>query len=383
MIFINLDNCDFLLNERKLISPNLLTCSYVLTCPKSFAETLTHSLYSLHVDNFDISEKVARLTQRLNHMPSISSGLRSDASSPKVQRKRRAVGPSAAVETKRRGIVRKEEEPEEETEDEDDDVKPEPQNFDVSKDELRELCCDDDDEGLPYEMVFKVNLKCCSASKKHNNYHKAKRSCKQSLSTSCAASSTSSTAKCSVPNKMRKETSTERRVLEQIQQEVDELGMFQFEGGQADCLHNNDNSDSSPVAMMLEEGVQEDEESMAVLASGAEDFWIAQPGYPLALQQPYLFPSFNNDSDLCLNNPAALQAYLSMQDPSSFMFLKNEPMILAQEERLGRNPYFIRTPPQVRRGVPPAATATPIAVPPPRIAAFYSADDGMEEEGSW
>jgi len=35
--------------------------------------------------------------------------------------------------------------------------------------------------------------------------------------------------------------------------------------------------------------------------------------------------------------------------PVSFTLLKREPMVLAQEERVGRNPYFIRTPPLLRR----------------------------------
>jgi len=54
----------------------------------------------------------------------------------------------------------------------------------------------------------------------------------------------------------------------------------------------------------------------------------------------------------------------------SFMFLKSEPMALKMEERLARNPYFIRTPPQLRRTEP-------------GIAAAMSYDCMEEDDGVW
>jgi len=54
----------------------------------------------------------------------------------------------------------------------------------------------------------------------------------------------------------------------------------------------------------------------------------------------------------------------------SFMFLKSEPMALKMEERLARNPYFIRTPPQLRRNEH-------------GIAAAMSYDCMEEDDGVW
>jgi len=270
------------------------------------------------------------------------------------------------------------------------------QCFDVDKDELRELlsCDGEEEEGLPYEMVFKVNLtsSCSSSSSKrrpHSQNQPIKRARKSSLSSS---SSTSPTARCGIPNKTSKETSTERRVLEKIQQDVE--GMFLFEGAAGSNSDNSSNilnGHKSPVSMMLEEhmvdcGVEEEEETLEM---SGDDYWTQQ-GLSLAIQQAVLFPSSssNNNSPNAINN-SAMQLYLNNTNQpngvhdnnynsnvttttlGSFMFLRTEPMILAQEERLGRNPYFIRTPPQVRRGEASGA-ALPVAMAM-----------AMEEETSW
>jgi len=275
----------------------------------------------------------------------------------------------------------------EEIEREDDCAKPMQQqppshNFDVDKDELRALACDEDEEeGLPYEMVFKVNLtsSLSSSSKRQPNSQTqpVKRARKGSLSSSSSCTSPTLTSRCSIPNKTSKDTSTERRVLEKLQQDVE--GMFLFESA-GDNSNNTNILDGhkSPVSMMLEEHMvdcgEAEEETLAEMTC---DYWTQQ-GFALAAQQQTLFASPNNTSN-AINN-SALHLYLNnTNSPSaesednnnlgSFMFLRTEPMILAQEERLGRNPYFIRTPPQVRRGsagggVQPAAMA-------------------MEEETSW
>jgi len=270
-----------------------------------------------------------------------------------------------------------------------------PHNFDVDKDELRELSCDgEEEEGLPYEMVFKVNLNSSlssSSSKRlpHSQSQPTKRARKSSLS----STSTSPTARCSIPHKSRKDTSAERRVLEKLQQDV-EGSMFLFESAGGNNNTNNDgiaatniyNGHKSPVAMMLEEHMVECGGEDGALTNMAcdDEFW-AQQGF--SLTAPQQTPSTiisNSPLSLYLNNTTTTA--IGVQDNNNnntiipnmgaFMFLSTQPMILAQEERLGRNPYFIRTPPQLRRG----ESALP---PSPGMGMGMGMAMAMEEETSW
>jgi len=344
-------------SEQELsISPSLFVSSFPFRPVKD----------SPPVVSMDISEKFNRLTQRLvTQLP--PSGLRSDVASPKVNRKRRASGPSAVEASKRREMNSRL------MDDRSDDS-----SDDESECDEDELNAAMEEDLTPFETVFKVNLvsSCSSSSKKSDRQRKNRANTVKTTTSSTATlvakkekesdDNNNNNAECyNNDNNNCLRRSAERQALQRLEEEIEMFSLELPPLDQQQAQQQDGLLAMNTDALLL--GNAEPDIPLATNISCAEQYvqqyWSQKQQQTQQPQQP---------QQQVLVGENILDAFMLdlSSSTSSFMFLKTEPMALAQEERLGRNPYFIRTPPQMRRNAHNAK-------------AVFVDDCMQEDEESW
>jgi len=236
------------------------------------------------------------------------------------------------------------------------------------KEEFLSSIEDDTDGGKnPYEMVFKVNLVTADSPASSN-----KRSCHQS--------------------KRKKRNSRTKENPEKPKQEMqDVVTEDQDNQGNHSCETEEEDENiflCDPAAEQRADAGMETDVYRAVTNEAA-----ALPVIENAFFQPGswlqgVVPNNGASPAFTFGSPAITTSAIASLDNASFhdsngaasplpgspgfMFLKTEPMALAQEERLARNPYFIRTPPQLRR----THTCGGLVIGAPT----FMLDDNMEDD---
>jgi len=267
-------------------------------------------LASTRGDGTAISEKFVRLTQKLRPgVPAVSSGLCTNVASPKLQCRKRTMASSPTETTESMCCDR--------TDDKENiNTLSAPGSFEEGQ----------DGEGRnPYEMVFKVNLVGAprSSSSSSGNDREDRRH----------------------PNKKKKRNSRTKDPRQLVtHQDCEEESIFLCEPPSTEPQRS-----LSLVAEIMSAEVKADPGRTSVVVSAQQG--MSGLDSELLLQQQRWLHAAINIGDL-----SPIAGDMSEGSPS-FMFLKSEPMALKMEERLARNPYFIRTPPQLRRTEPGIAAS--------------------------